>query len=328
MNNLATSYDVIIAGAGPAGSSAAIHLANNNFRVLLVEQKKFPRPKLCGEFISPECLEHFERLGVEYEMLSSSPALLTETVFYSRTGHGLTIPSKWFGGGAVGLSRAVMDNNLLQRAANAGVTILEDASVTDLIEDKDRVRGVCLKKGGTEQECNALITIDATGRTRALTRKLKRLRQNAAPRSKAKLIAFKAHLEKTRVADGACEIYFYPGGYGGLSTIEGGMSNLCFIASPNDVRRCQSNPEQRLFQVVECFVGKLRSTTSESGQGITRYWRLRSIHRSIYRKRHAHGIGKRRAGISVTGSPPKKRKQYLLLSHACRRLQHRVSQKI
>jgi flavin-dependent dehydrogenase len=262
MNNLAKSYDVIIAGAGPAGSSAAIHLANNSFRVLLVEQKKFPRPKLCGEFISPECLKHFEMLGVTDEMLSSSPALLTETVFYSRTGHGLTIPSKWFGGGALGLSRAVMDNNLLQRAADAGVTILEDASVTDLIEDKDGVRGVCLKKGGTEQECNALITIDATGRTRALTRKLKRLRQNVAPRSKAKLIAFKAHLEKTRVADGACEIYFYPGGYGGLSTIEGGVSNLCFIAATNDVRRCQSNPEKVVREIV--FRNKRAAHTLEA----------------------------------------------------------------
>jgi flavin-dependent dehydrogenase len=47
-------FDVIVAGAGPAGSSAAIHLALNDLRVLLVEQKKFPRAKLCGEFISPE----------------------------------------------------------------------------------------------------------------------------------------------------------------------------------------------------------------------------------------------------------------------------------
>ena len=58
------SFDVIIAGAGPAGSSAAIHLARQGVRVLLIEQKKFPRAKLCGEFISPECQKHFENLGV------------------------------------------------------------------------------------------------------------------------------------------------------------------------------------------------------------------------------------------------------------------------
>jgi menaquinone-9 beta-reductase len=247
MNN---TYDVIIAGAGPAGSSAAIHLANHDVRVLLVEQKKFPRAKLCGEFISPECLKHFERLGVKGKMISSSPAVLTETVFYSRTGHGLTVPSKWFGGGALGLSRAVMDNNLLRRAAESGVTVLENASVAEVIEEKNQVRGVRLNVDDVEREYEALVTIDATGRTRALTRKLKSLPQNAAPRSKAKLVAFKAHLEKTKVAEGVCEIYSYLGGYGGLSTIEGGVSNLCFIAAARDVRRCQSNPEVVLREIV------------------------------------------------------------------------------
>jgi flavin-dependent dehydrogenase len=54
------------------------------------------------------------------------------------------------------------------------------------------------------------------------------------------------------VADGACEIYFYPGGYGGLSSVEGGYSNFCFIVSAEDVRRCGSDPEavirERVFR--------------------------------------------------------------------------------
>ena len=84
MPTSADTYDVIIAGGGPAGSSASIHLANSNVRVLLVEQKQFPRAKLCGEFISPECRGHFHRLGIAEKMMSSNPASLTETVFYSR----------------------------------------------------------------------------------------------------------------------------------------------------------------------------------------------------------------------------------------------------
>jgi flavin-dependent dehydrogenase len=242
MHTSADTYDVIIAGGGPAGSSASISLANRNVRVLLVEQKQFPRAKLCGEFISPECRDHFQRLGIEEKMMSSNPALLTETVFYSRSGHSLTLPSRWFGGGgALGLSRAVMDNNLLQRAREVGVAVHENASITEVIEEQDRVRGLHIKSGDATHEYRAPVIIDATGRARALTRKVKSV--SAGPRSKPKLVAFKAHLEKTRVAEGACEVYFYSGGYGGLSTVEGGVSNLCFISAAADVRRCHSDPE-------------------------------------------------------------------------------------
>ena len=48
------AFDVCIVGAGPAGSATAIRLADAGLSVLLVEQKKFPRNKLCGEFVSPE----------------------------------------------------------------------------------------------------------------------------------------------------------------------------------------------------------------------------------------------------------------------------------
>src|SRR5438034_300271 len=94
------------------------------------------------------------------------------------------------------------------------------------------------------------ITIDATGRTRALARHL-----NSKPNTKRDrrppMIAFKAHLENTRVAAGACEIYFYRGGYGGLSSIESGLSNLCFIASARDVREWGADAE-RVMRAVVC----------------------------------------------------------------------------
>jgi 2-polyprenyl-6-methoxyphenol hydroxylase-like FAD-dependent oxidoreductase len=81
-------YDVIIVGGGPAGASASVHLATRGARVLLLEREKFPRPKLCGEFISPECLGHFARLGVLEEMLSAGGAQIAETQFLRRAGGG------------------------------------------------------------------------------------------------------------------------------------------------------------------------------------------------------------------------------------------------
>jgi len=261
--NLSTdNFDVIIAGAGPAGSSAAIHLARRGLRVLLVEQKKFPRPKLCGEFISPECRQHFEKLGVAAAMSGAGPSMISETVFYSARGHHLSIPSRWFGEpAALGLSRAVMDDVLLRRAQDCGVSVLEGASISEpLIKDR-AVTGVKLKLEGSEHDFRAPVTIDATGRARILTRKL------AQRRTKPKLVAFKVHLRNTRVAPNACEIYFYPGGYGGLSTIEGNVSNLCFIISAEQVKLHHSDPETVMREAVmknERAAYTLKKATPES----------------------------------------------------------------
>ena len=262
MNLSTNNFDVIIAGAGPAGSSAAIHLARRGLRVLLVEQKRFPRPKLCGEFVSPECRQHFEKLGVAAAMSGAGPSMISETVFYSARGHHLSIPSRWFGEpAALGLSRAVMDDVLLRRAKDCGVSVLEGASISEpLIKDR-AVTGVKLKLEGSEHDFRAPVTIDATGRARILTRKL------AQRRTKPKLVAFKVHLRNTRVAPNACEIYFYPGGYGGLSTIEGNVSNLCFITSAEQVKLHHSDPETVMREAVmknERAAYTLKKATPES----------------------------------------------------------------
>ena len=251
MNHSSNSYDVVIAGGGPAGTSAAIHLAAHGASVLLAEQKKFPRAKLCGEFISPECLDHFERLGVSDRMMAAGGARLTQTVFYSRSGRSVNVPSEWFSSrpGALGLSRAEMDHKLLERAREAGVKVLEDTQACGLIFEQQQLHGVRLKSSDVVRDANALVAIDATGRTRALARRLNGDGKKSQ-KSRPPFVAFKAHLEGARVAEGACEIYFYPGGYGGLSSVESGLSNFCFIASAKDVRACASDAERVMREVV------------------------------------------------------------------------------
>ena len=247
-----SDYDVIIAGGGPAGSSAAIHLASSA-RVLLVEQKRFPRPKLCGEFISPECAAHFERLGVAEQMLATGPSNLIETVFYSQTGARVSVPSDWFasGGAALGLSRAEMDERLLRRAAQVGVEVVEDASVVNVAATETRdVSGVIIRRNGKEESVRAPLTIDATGRARALARFVERDKGTRRASQRRPMVAFKAHFTNTRVAPGACEIYFYRGGYGGLSSIENGLSNLCFIVNSRDARMLQSDPDRLVREIV------------------------------------------------------------------------------
>ena len=127
------------------------------------------------------------------------------------------------------------------------------------------------------------------------------------------LVAFKAHLENARLAAGACEIYFYKGGYGGLSGVEGGVSNLCFIVAANDVRRYGSDPELVLREVVmknsraaytlaeatgstpwlSVSLESFGRRTLVPAAGLLTIGRRRSVYRSIHRQRHVDGAGER-----------------------------------
>jgi len=261
-------YDVIIVGGGPAGASASVHLATRGARVLLLEREKFPRPKLCGEFISPECLGHFARLGVLEEMLSAGGAQIAETQFFAQSGRRTGVPSAWFGQGAgvfesaaLGLSRAEMDERLLSRARAVSVEVLEEAQVVGLLfEDEQRICGVRVQWGGAELHLKAAVTIDATGRARALARRIeqrgetvsagRRAETHESSKKRMPLVAFKTHLENAGGGEGICEIYFYRGGYGGLSRVENGLSNLCFIATAGDVRARASDAERVMREIV------------------------------------------------------------------------------
>ncbi|MFN2498095.1 MAG: NAD(P)/FAD-dependent oxidoreductase, partial [Pyrinomonadaceae bacterium] len=164
----------------------------------------------------------------------------------------VAVPSEWFisGATALGLSRSEMDHRLLERAKAAGVMVIEESHAAGLLLADDLVCGMKVKTADGLREYRSQITIDATGRARALARHLEREQHRATIKGKRGLVAFKAHLENARVAAGACEIYFYPGGYGGLSEIEHGLSNLCFIVAADDVRRLNSDPDRVLREVV------------------------------------------------------------------------------
>ena len=144
--------------------------------MLLAEQKRFPREKLCGEFISPECRSHFEELGVGDAMAAAGGIDLRETIFFARNGKGVAVNSSWFGNAdtlALGLSRAEMDALLLERAKAVGVDVREEIAATGLTIENEKVVGISLKdKTGRESTISAKLTIDASGRTRSLARRV------------------------------------------------------------------------------------------------------------------------------------------------------------
>ena len=250
MKHVEAPHDVLVAGAGPAGSSIAIRLAAAGLRVILIEQKRFPRAKLCGEFISPECLPHFADLGV-IDKLQTNAVSIDRTVFYARDGKSVVVPSEWFSTGspAMGLSRAEMDARLLDRARDLGIEVREESHVSGLLTAKDTVRGVRIRNGlGKPIELGSGLVVDATGRTRALAREIDR--SHGQPARRASFVAFKAHLQNADVNAADCEIYAYRGGYGGCSHVENGLSNLCFIVSADLAKAFGSDATELMRKVV------------------------------------------------------------------------------
>lgn len=256
---------IVIVGAGPAGASLAIRLAAQNFSVCLIERERFPRHKLCGEFISPECLRHFGELGVLDSMLAAGGERIVETVFYAPSGKNVRVPSAWFGdaGGALSLSRAEMDVRLSEKARQVGVEFCDETQIVGVLTENGRICGVRAKnKNGETREIAADLFVDATGRANVLSKLaaksfLTRRReaaetngeqetkksvestalQNSPSRIQNRLVGFKAHLENAAMEKNRCEIYFFPNGYGGLSAVENDLANHCFLIEAATVKK-------------------------------------------------------------------------------------------
>lgn len=257
---------ILIVGAGPAGTSAAIRLAQKDFRVTLVEREKFPRHKLCGEFISPECFTHFKELGVLDEMLAAGGDRITETVFYAPDGKSVAVSSKWFShdNAALGLSRAEMDFRLLEKARRAGVEVLEETQVNGLLWEKDEICGIKAKNKLQAFEIAADLIIDATGRAAVLAKlaerdKLRITNYELRKPTTTRLIGFKTHLKNVEMERGRCEIYFFSGGYGGLNWVENDVANHCFLIKAEKSKEFGNDAEKILREVI--FQNKRASKT-------------------------------------------------------------------
>lgn len=220
--------DVIIIGGGPAGCSAASTLAATGLRVVLLEKGRMPRQKLCGEFITPESFPTLSRLGAMDEILAAGAQKIGRLRLVGTNGNQVEAPVSEISDKsyALSLSRARFDEVLFEGARQAGAMCLENHAVKGCFFDHGRASGVeaLSLADGKPVTFQASLVIDASGRNTRLTiPRRKRITRGS------RLFALKTHLRGVEGMADQVELYFFPGGYGGLSSIEGGLSNLCFI---------------------------------------------------------------------------------------------------
>ncbi|MBL1068277.1 geranylgeranyl reductase family protein [Streptomyces sp. 7-21] len=158
------SADVIVVGAGPAGSAAAYHLARHGRDVLLLEKAEFPREKVCGDGLTPRAVRQLMRMGVD----TDGPGWHRNrgVRFFS---HGTTVEIDWrentrFPGYGLTRSRHDFDEILAQRAVKAGARLHTSTRVTEPVTDRTgRVRGVRATVNGTTTAFEAPLVIAADG---------------------------------------------------------------------------------------------------------------------------------------------------------------------
>jgi flavin-dependent dehydrogenase len=162
--------DVLVLGAGPAGSALANELACSGFHVLLADRKAFPRHKPCGEFLSPQCAPYLDALGLPAPLASLGVHLVGGMRLYGHGAHVIGRFRQLAGRPATdragfGVRRERFDHWLVQAAQSAGAMFLPRYECKALLRDRDgSVTGAMLRDpSGLLHACTARWVVGADG---------------------------------------------------------------------------------------------------------------------------------------------------------------------
>jgi geranylgeranyl reductase family protein len=230
-------FDVVVAGAGPGGSTAATLLARKGYRVALFDKARFPRDKACGDAISGKSVRILDELGLIEKVEQQPMALALGVRFTSPDRTELVIPfpkpkasdARVAAGGATHnepgyvCRREVYDNVLFQAAkAEPNVTVFQETPVEEAIMEEGRAVGVRTKDG---RQVRARAVIGAGGALCNVARSVGSYERDP----KHWVAAIRVYWKDVKDVDDNIEIHFVDDvipGYFWIFPLEDGLVNV------------------------------------------------------------------------------------------------------
>jgi flavin-dependent dehydrogenase len=274
-------YDVVIVGAGPAGSALAISLATAGWHVLLVERERLPRHKVCGEFLSPEAQGTLSALGIDPLIRALAPVNLSGAQVTTASGRTIDLEMQ---GQAWGISRYALDAALAAAAEESGaevqcettVTHCTELKTTHLVRLRRRQKAANAHKeiqkkaqqkvlenateeteketeqeggGSTSVECRAVVLACGRHGMPAIDAQSVPLQSaqaaNTTPPNRTaarnSYVGIKCHFADVAMPK-QVELYLFAGGYIGINNVEDGNANVCALASYDAFARGGRSP--------------------------------------------------------------------------------------
>ncbi len=289
-----TEFDVVIAGAGPGGSTCAMYCARKGYKVLLLDKAKFPRDKTCGDAISGKSVRVLHDLGLSEHVKKVKHTPIHGVTFSSPEGVVVSIPFRTAPGQEKGtgycIRREEYDNFLFEHASKEkNVTVKQETAVTDLIWEGDRLVGLKAKgKDGKEAEYYGKVVVGADGAQSMVATKLGL--NKVVP--KHHCTAARAYYSGIKDLTNDIEIHFIKTvmpGYFWIFPLENGMANVGIGMVTEDVQKRKLNMVKSMFDAIEHDpLFKERFKHAKLIDGTTKGWTL-PFGSGAPRKAHGHG---------------------------------------
>ena len=220
---LPSSCEVLIVGAGPAGSALARHLARAGREVLLVEARRHPRTKTCAEYASPRISDELRILGIEAaDWQRSAVPVSGMQILVGEDGFRLRYADRGEERTAWGLDRPGFDSLLAQGSAEAGASVHEKTSFQQPIVERGQVTGAILRDAQGTHQVGARWVVGADGARSSVARSLGVSRSRIAPRR----LGLIARYERVPGIDRHGEMHVGKGFYVGLAPVPNGQLNV------------------------------------------------------------------------------------------------------